>query len=357
VFLWESIRAKAAVNQYKPQAMLLQKLKRKHQIEKQRGYILDRQSSLLLTVLESLQVVFLTCGLFLLVYLYPGEGLPIGKLFSFSLYSLMFFRPLVHVMNRYDALQEARAHFKEAESYFNAIPLRQDDAHSEEDITSISCNKLQLAHVCQKVTFSLKKGELLVIKGGNGSGKSSLLRFFIGENKSISGGFMVNNKPQNCLSTDQLAVLSIEDRALCAAFADMVSEDFWESFSTKELALQNLCRAVQSVAKEPANRLASIWHQRFLLLRMMKEKKSVYLLDEVFDQHDPMLFACVKPFLRFALTHGMVLLVSHDKQVWQLTNAFVDLSPLFINRKSEGHFFSEEEYSKKIDHHQTPSSK
>jgi len=49
--------------------------------------------------------------------------------------------------------------------------------------------------VFNNVSFSMQAGSAMLIRGPNGSGKTSLLRIIGGLGSSISGGFMINGQP------------------------------------------------------------------------------------------------------------------------------------------------------------------
>ena len=77
------------------------------------------------------------------------------------------------------------------------------------EIKNISCirgNKL----LFKNINFKLNNKELLIIKGANGSGKTSLLRILSGLLSPISGSVIFNKKDVN-LSKEESTKVAIEE--------------------------------------------------------------------------------------------------------------------------------------------------
>lgn len=145
--------------------------------------------------IDFIQNVFLILVFVLLVSMTPiGEGFQAGTFFTFSLYALMIFRPLLDLAERYNVLQAAMA---AAGKIFNML-----DQHKESDrgkielsqIESLSFEEVWFAYedenwVLKGLTFESRKGESLAIVGFTGEGKTTiislLLRFYNVQKGSI----------------------------------------------------------------------------------------------------------------------------------------------------------------------------
>ncbi|MBA3958550.1 MAG: ABC transporter ATP-binding protein [Parachlamydiaceae bacterium] len=140
----------------------------------------------------SLIAVFVT----LVTFAPPGTGFQVGIYFTFSLYAIMFFRPLADLAERYNILQSAMA---AAERVFHLmdepvepVEVKQDLQIS--DIKSIEFDQVWFAYtqenwILKGLSFTLKKGESLALVGVSGEGKTTvinlLLRFYDFQKGSI----------------------------------------------------------------------------------------------------------------------------------------------------------------------------
>lgn len=126
----------------------------------------------------------------LLVQLAPAEGgFQAGTYFTLSLYSLMIFRPLFDLAERYNLLQSALA---AAERIFEICdtplePTGPQPGRTLDHIESIVFDHVWFAYkgkhwVLKDVSFTIDQGESVALVGMTGSGKTSiinlLLRFY-----------------------------------------------------------------------------------------------------------------------------------------------------------------------------------
>jgi ATP-binding cassette, subfamily B, multidrug efflux pump len=119
----------------------------------------------------------------------PITGFQAGTYFTFSLYAIMVFRPLVDLAERYNVLQSAMA---ASERIFNV--LDQDVEVADENkgidlrnIETITFENVWFAYdkenwILKGLSFEINKGESFAIVGVTGAGKTTimnlLLRFF-----------------------------------------------------------------------------------------------------------------------------------------------------------------------------------
>lgn len=144
----------------------------------------------------SLTLVFMTIVLFS----QPGAGFQIGAFFTFSLYALMFFRPLVDLADRYNVLQSA---VSAAERIFNILdqPIEPMEKLEEEvpEITHIEFENVWFAYekenwVLKGLSFKIEKGESLAVVGVTGAGKSSIMSLLLRFYEFQKGSIKVNGK-------------------------------------------------------------------------------------------------------------------------------------------------------------------
>lgn len=139
--------------------------------------------------IDLLQGLSLISAFVILVLLSPpGTGFHVGSYFAFSLYALMFFRPLTDLAERYNILQSAMSSAARVQSIFEQpIELKEIDKAPLEEIETISFEDVWFAYenenwVLKGLSFQIKKGESLALVGVTGAGKTTisnlLLRFY-----------------------------------------------------------------------------------------------------------------------------------------------------------------------------------
>ena len=168
------------------------------------------------------------------------------------------------------------------------------------------------------ISFTLQRGEALVITGANGSGKSTLLRILAGLLRADSGGF--------ALRGDNGAAMPIADFAHYLGHRNamkrelLVSENlgFWKSFqqadSGQGLSIDAAIDQVglTGVAHLPFGYLSAGQQRRIALARLLVTDRPLWLLDEptaALDRRSDAMFAdlvrahLAKGGLAIAATH------------------------------------------------------
>jgi iron complex transport system ATP-binding protein len=181
--------------------------------------------------------------------------------------------------------------------------------------------------VLRDVHFSLAAGEIAVLLGPNGSGKTSLLKTACGLQKPLAG--------QVCLDGRDIGGLGKQERARLAGFLFQNSTHPWP-FTVRELLLQGRFSRqgffsppdmagegiVEAVIDEaglrgfedrPATELSGGEYQRVLIARLLVQEPRVLLLDEPVNNLDPKYQLMVMDLVRRQKTRGSAVLLSlHD---------------------------------------------
>lgn len=233
-------------------------------------------------------------GAFLTLELFPAPGatgFPVGAYFTFSLFVIMFFRPLVDLAERYNILQSAMA---ASERVFHILDIPEElqggssKLHKLEEISSIVFEDVWFAYdsdnwILKGLNFEINRGESVAFVGVTGVGKTTiinlLLRFYevqkgmikinginildyplhevrrlfsvVLQDPMIFSGTILDNislyDPNINLKQIEKVVDFINMRSLIAKFSDGLSHQLTErgqSLSVGEMQMISLARAV-----------------------------------------------------------------------------------------------------------------
>ena len=158
--------------------------------------------------------------------------------------------------------------------------------------------------VLQDVSFALRAGQALVLRGPNGIGKTTLLRTIAGLQPSASGQ------------------ISVDDQAVAyAAHADGVKStltvaenlQFWAAvYGTNTIAPALTAYDLTGLAERPAAQLSAGQKRRLGLARLLVTGRPIWVLDEPTVSLDT---AAVQMFARVIASHlasgGSTLIATH----------------------------------------------
>ncbi|MDR2738987.1 MAG: ATP-binding cassette domain-containing protein [Treponema sp.] len=177
--------------------------------------------------------------------------------------------------------------------------------------------------------FFLKRGELVIIKGGNGSGKSTFMYLLAGLLPPVEGDILVDGKPASSLEgADYRSLFSI----LFANFH--LFDDFYGfSFDKKDLDywaerlyVSEFIKSYGQTGKLPTATLSSGQRKRMALLAAILENRKVLLLDEVAADFDPEFrsryYREIIPELKVA--GRTLILVSHDDRYYDVADRVLE---------------------------------
>lgn len=199
-------------------------------------------------------------------------------------------------------------------------------------VTDLACARGP-AQVLAGMSFSLSKGEALILRGPNGAGKTTLLRTLAGLTPPITG----------TITHDEGAIAY-------AAHADglksqlTVAENlsFWASiFGTRDIAHAIRAFALGPLAERPAGDLSAGQKRRLSLARLLVTGRPIWALDE------PTVSLDLENTARFAAaveahldTGGAAIIATHIDL--GLPNArTLDITPFIAKSASKGDPFAE----------------
>lgn len=195
------------------------------------------------------------------------------------------------------------------------MPIRANSGQMPQEISlaahDISCQRGGRL-LFERLSFSLGKGESLLVTGPNGAGKTSLLRMIAGllplHAGSLEGGDDSVPLPELCHYVGHVngikSALSLsENAAFWADFLGGGSSDLEAAFQT--FGLGNL-------EELPAGLLSAGQKRKLALLRLFAARRPIWLLDEPSVSLDaPSVAALDKAINRHLAQGGIAIIASH----------------------------------------------
>ncbi len=177
--------------------------------------------------------------------------------------------------------------------------------------------------------FSLKKNDFVILRGSNGSGKSSFMRLFAGLTKAQSGNFNINGK-----SIENIGYSSYRNMFSCVFTDFYLFNGLYGIKASKEeldelLELMGLSSKLNiENGRYSTTSLSSGQRKRLALLTAILENRQILLFDEVaadFDHHFREFFYLeLLPKLK---AQGRTLLViSHDDRYFHVADRVVTMT-------------------------------
>ena len=183
------------------------------------------------------------------------------------------------------------------------------------NISCIRGNKL----LFKNLNFKLFSGELLLIKGANGSGKTSLLKILSGLLKPISGSIIVNKKDMNLLKDEYFKYFEYvgHENAIKSALTVRENLNFYLKIK-KDLTKKNFEKSIKifnlkNLLDVKIENLSSGEKRRVSLSRLILSNSKIWFLDEPTNGLDKIntvnFFKILKQHLKF---NGLAIVASHD---------------------------------------------
>lgn len=157
-----------------------------------------------------------------------------------------------------------------------------------------------------KISFEMKRGQKLGIIGGNGIGKSTLLKTLVGKTKPLSGYYSFGNNVEVGYFDQQMAQYSSEKTVL---------DEFWDEFPTlMQTEVRNCLGAFLFTQDEVYKKVCMLSggeRVRLALAKILKRKPNFLILDEPTNHMDIVGKETLESMLKdFS---GTLIFVSHDR--------------------------------------------
>ncbi len=289
------------------------------------------------TIMYGLMVYFPVGAL---LFVLPQTGLmdleQSVKIVAITLFSTI---PLIGLLSFMPMAARSAFIVQGLETFENSLDLMRDDLDATPDspgeFTGLGIENARYAYPdtnggAQPFTvvvdsFRLNPGELVILKGGNGSGKSTFMRVLAGLERFTSGDIMLNGRPA-----------SVMGQARYRSFFSILLPDFHlfgglygvdappERVRTllDRVALSGKVRHDEKTGKFSSVQLSSGQRKRLALACVLLEDRPVLLFDEVaadFDHHFREIF--YKELLPELKAQGRtILVISHDDRYFSVAD-------------------------------------
>lgn len=207
------------------------------------------------------------------------------------------------------------------------------------DVLLISDLQIGYDHPLSTVNLDLKKGDKLGILGGNGLGKSTLLKTLVGQLLALSGGYHFGTNVQIGYFDQQMAMYSSRKTVL---------DDFWDEFpNLTETEARNALGAFMFTGEDVfknIDMLSGGEKVRLALCKILKRRPNVLILDEPTNHMDIVGKETLESMLKDY--SGTLIFVSHDRYfVRKVANRLL----VFEDGTTNLYQFGYEEYQQKLD--------
>jgi heme exporter protein A len=179
----------------------------------------------------------------------------------------------------------------------------------------LSCENLSCERggrlVFSGVNFTLVSGEMLELRGTNGSGKSSLLRLLAGLNFVAEGQIAFTGGPLEVPLNEQAHYIGHAD-AIKPALSVRENLEFWAQFLSGDVGPALLAFNLQNLVDDQAVLLSAGQKRRLALSRLLVAKRPLWLLDEPSVGLDTASLKNLQILIQRHLTSGgMVIAATH----------------------------------------------
>lgn len=292
--------------------------------------------SFFIAAIDFLQSAAMICAFVVLAAsALPSSEFAAGTFFAFSLYSMMFFRPLADLAERYNVLQAAVV---AADRIFEVLNQKtEEQLHLKvapqlflQEIEHVEFKDVWFAYegenwILKGLSFELKKGESVAVVGVTGAGKTTLmnllLRFYEFQKGSIQiNGIDIRQYSLNALRAEfsvvqqDPAIFSgtlAENVGLYQENSPLFSLDVLENYVNLQPLVKRLPGGWQHQLSERGKSLSAGEMQLISLARAVAHKHSFLVLNEATANIDTSTERMIQDVLQRVLKNKTSLIIAH----------------------------------------------
>lgn len=205
---------------------------------------------------------------------------------------------IIRIINQYQKMEYAIPSIKiiykilnETKNFINDTNIEKLEKFKNLELKNVSYS-YDNKEIFNKINLKIFKGEIVVVQGESGEGKSTLLNIISGLIKPTKGEIYLNDKKQNfsSLPITKLSIVSSENYFLDASIAENIALKPFEEINIKEknqikflLSLLNLSIYSEKLdfkIGERGNKLSDGQKQRFAIAKALFHKPELLIFDE-----------------------------------------------------------------------------
>jgi ATP-binding cassette subfamily B multidrug efflux pump len=303
--------------------------------------------ALLYSVIESMASITLGIVIGYALGFQQSDAITIGLLVAFIDYIQKFFQPLKEISNKFAILQHALASLEKIFGLFNETDTIQTKPLKLHDFSGkITLSNLHFSYpshpdkpVINGISFDVHPGQTIAIVGPTGSGKSSLIKLFLGLYDGYTGSICMDGKELNtldCQSVRRQMVTVGQDAKLfnrsIAFNITLGNPNISEDQVLKALTLAN---AMHIVNKRPkgihdtihqfGQQLSAGEAQLIGFARALASSAPVILLDEATANIDSLSEHAIQQATNALLQEKTVIVIAHRLSTIQHADTIIAL--------------------------------
>jgi len=284
--------------------------------------------SFFMASIDFFQNLTLITAFVLLAFFIPFQA---GAFFTFSLYSLMIFRPLADLAERYNVLQAAMAGASRVFSILDQ-PAEAEQKKGKinlQTIDSVVFDDVWFAYeednyVLKGLSFTLKKGESLALVGITGAGKTTIISLLLRFYEVTKGQIRINDRDLRDYTLESLRLnfsIVLQDPVL---FSGTIAENItlFQPVSRQRVRqavdyvnltplIEHLPEGLDHQIGERGAGLSVGEMQLISLARAVAHGRSLVILDEATANIDTVTEKLIQDALRKILQNKMALVIAH----------------------------------------------
>ena len=277
------------------------------------------------------------------VYQIKWQALPVGMIVVFADYSRRFYNPVKNISNYLQTIQKALVSINKIVWFLNI----KDEMHNNPPKSSAKFYDVSVAvknlmiylddiRLVNDISFECKGGELLLIKGCSGSGKTSIIRTIMGLYKIPNGMIFINGADINSYANQNLrAAISYcgqkaflhDDTIINNIFYPCEKRDLEKiQIYLEKMGLQNL--DLHETIGDNGDKLSGGEKSRIAFIRAVMKNSKILLLDEASASLDKDNENAMIDILKELKQNGWAIIFcshSNNKKLYDIADKIVNI--------------------------------